>query len=331
MEMATGMNSSFWKYVHAAAYAVRLTTASINQTSGIQNLDQYRYFDEQTAFPPLEEQLAIAVLLDRETAKIDALMTEQQRLIELLKEKRQATISHAVTKGLNPAARMKDSGDEWIGQVPTHWTNPTLNSRFTIELGKMLDESRITGQYPVPYLRNVDVQWDCINYEDLPQMDVAESDYGRYTIKPGDLLVCEGGEVGRAAIVGAVNEVIGFQKALHRLRARDSGNVPRLMYYTFAWAAATGVFQAGGSSTIAHLTGEQLKRYRFPKPPVSEQLAIIQYLDDETSRLDRLVAEAKTAIALLQERRTALISAAVTGKIDVRGHVSNFGLAAAAI
>lgn len=110
MRLKPAMSSKFWCYVHAAAYSIRLTVGSINQTSGIQNSDQSRYFDELAPFPPLSEQDAIAAFLDRETAKIDALVEAQRRLIELLKEKRQAVIFHAVTKGLDPSAPMKDSG-----------------------------------------------------------------------------------------------------------------------------------------------------------------------------------------------------------------------------
>ncbi|MBA3008605.1 MAG: restriction endonuclease subunit S [Proteobacteria bacterium] len=269
--------------------------------------------------PPISEQQAIAVFLDRETAKIDALIAEQQRLIALLAEKRQATISHAVTKGLNPDAPMKDSGVEWLGVMPEHWVTPTLNSRYSIELGKMLDEKRITGTHLVPYLRNIDVQWDSINYEELPEMDIQEVEFPRYTVQKGDLLICEGGEVGRAAMVADLVGICGFQKALHRVRPRDASEHTRFLFYTFVWAAATGVFKVGGTSTIAHLTGEQLRRYRFPKPTYVEQTAIAAFLDIYTTSLDTLTTEAQRAITLLQERRSALISAAVTGKINLQG------------
>jgi len=268
--------------------------------------------------PPTAEQKRIAEFLDQETAKIDALVAEQERLMELLKEKRQAVISHAVTKGLNPKAAMKPSGIEWLGDLPAHWVTPSLNTRYSCELGKMLDESRITGSHLVSYLRNTDVQWDAINYQELHQMDIQQSEYPRYTIQTGDLLVCEGGEVGRAAMVKDVPGVIGFQKALHRLRPRSSLEHTRYLYFTFFWAAATGVFSVGGTATISHLTGEQLRRFRFPKPPYSEQVDIAAYLDAQTAKFDALAAEAQRAIDLLQERRTALISSAVTGQIDVR-------------
>lgn len=215
----------------------------------------------------------------------------------------------------------KDSGVEWLGEIPANWATPPLYSRYSIELGKMLNESKITGKHLLPYLRNIDVQWDSINFIDLPEMDITEPEYSRYTLKEGDLLVCEGGEVGRSAIVGKLESKIGFQKALHRMRVINSlMEHPRYMYYLMYWANKTGVFNSGGISTIAHLTGEQLRKYRFPKPPFQEQTAIATYLDRETAKIDRLVAKVETAIARLQEYRSALITAAVTGKIDVRAY-----------
>ena len=279
--------------------------------------------------PSPAEQTAIAAFLDRETAKIDNLVAEQQNLIALLKEKRQALISHAVTKGLNPNAPMKDSGVEWLGEVPAHWNTPPLYLRYSADLGKMLDTAKVTGEQLLPYLRNVDVQWDRINFDDLPFMDIAPSEYERYTVKEGDLLVCEGGEVGRSAIVPNMSALVGYQKALHRLRALSDSENPRFMYYTLNWSAVVGVFNQSGQATIAHLTGEQLRKYRFPKPPPTEQTEIAGFLDLEAAKIDALVTEAESTITLLQERRTALISAAVTGKIDVRNAVARMEEAAA--
>jgi type I restriction enzyme S subunit len=281
------------------------------------------------ACPPREEQLIISDFLVSKTSQIDRLITKKRELIERLKEKRTALISRTVTRGLPPeAARaagfdpdppLKDSGIEWLGEIPEHWTTPPLYARYSIELGKMLNERRITGSHLVSYLRNVDIQWDHVSFDELPEMDIMPSEYQRYTISQGDLLVCEGGEVGRAAVVGAVPYLVGYQKALHRLRARTLEEYPRFLFYTLYWVANTGVFSAGGVSTIAHLTGEQLRRYRFPRPSYSEQAAIVDYLDCETTNIGFLMDKIHHAIACLQEYRIALITAAVTGKIDVRG------------
>ncbi|WP_256647071.1 restriction endonuclease subunit S [Thermomonas paludicola] len=273
--------------------------------------------------PSFGEQYAIASFLDRETAKIDALITEQEKLLALLAEKRQATISHSVTRGLDPNAPMKDSGIPWLGEVPAQWDLPPLYLRYSSELGKMLDTDRITGRYLVSYLRNVDVQWDAINYENLPAMDIKPDEIARYTVRDGDLLVCEGGEVGRTAVVNVGDSVIGYQKALHRLRALSESECPRYMFYIFSWASKAGAFAGEGQATIAHLTGEQLRRYRFPRPSKVEQEAISEFLDDALAKLAKLSEEAENGIALLKERRSALIAAAVTGQIDVRGAVES--------
>lgn len=295
---------------------------SLSQDTGVPGLAREKAYEIQIAVPPHSEQSTIAAFLDRETAKTDALIAEQQRLIELLKEKRQAVISHAVTKGLNPDAPMKDSGIEWLGEVPEHWSVCALNYRFQVDLGKMLDEKRITGDHLSPYLRNTDVQWGAINTNELPEMDFHGNDLVRYGLKLGDLLVCEGGDVGRAAIWRGELEECYYQKALHRLRARTpETDVAEFFYFVLYSAATRGVFSESGKSTIAHLTADSFRRYRFPFPPHAEQIVIAAFLACETAKLDTLTTEAKTAIALLQERRTALISAAVTGKIDVRGLV----------
>lgn len=270
--------------------------------------------------PPMDEQKMILAFLDRETGKIDMLVAEQQELIELLKEKRQTVISHAVTKGLNPAVLMKDSGVEWLGEVPEHWAVSPVTSRYRIQLGKMLDSSKITGENLRPYLRVADVQWGQINIEQLPLMDFDEKNRENFLLVSGDLLVNEGGSYpGRAAIwLGGLEECY-YQKALHRLRARSEKDTTRFLFYLMYWATKQGVFTAGGNeATIEHLPAEKLRRYRFPFPPIGEQAAIVDFLDKESAEFDSLTAEAEHAITLLQERRTALISAAVTGKIDVR-------------
>lgn len=269
--------------------------------------------------PPDREQRAIAAFLDRETARIDALVAKKERLIELLQEKRTALITRAVTKGLDPTVPMKDSGVEWLGEIPVHWDVAPVYARYDVALGKMLDSKRVTGEFSGRYLRNVDVQWDKINTEGLPEMDFAPSERDRYLLRPGDLLVCEGGEVGRTAIWKGELAECFYQKAIHRLRTRGDSDEPRFFYFLMYALAQRGVFTAGGNpNTIDHLTAVQLRHYRMPFPPKPEQRAIADFLDRETARIDVLIAKVRDAIDRLKELRTALISAAVTGKIDVR-------------
>lgn len=313
------INAGFYRHLFKSASfisALQSTTDSLRDGKSI----TYEQFGKIIlVMPPVKEQEKIANFLDRETAKIDTLIEKQQQLIKLLEEKRQAVISHAVTKGLNPDAPMKDSGVEWLGQVPEDWVIAKVAFRYEILLGKMLDSKKIDGKHLGFYLRNTDVQWDCINSEDLPEMDFYPDEQIRYSVRKGDLLVCEGGEIGRCAIWEKAENCY-YQKALHRLRPLDEGkDFPRYMFYLMFDAVARERFiSEAGKATIAHLPAESFRQYRFAFPSLVEQEIIVNYLDAQKKKFDLLESKAKNQIALLQERRTALISAAVTGKIDLR-------------
>ncbi len=274
------------------------------------------------ALPPQDEQVLIATFLDGETAKIDVLIEEQQRLIALLDEKRQAVISRAVTKGLDADVPMKDSGVEWLGEVPAHWEVVPLGRRYEVQLGRMLNGERSAGDHLRPYLRVADVQWGRINTADLPLMDFPPEAQAAYRLVPGDLLVNEGGSyVGRSAIWRGEIEECYYQKALHRLRPRNvTSDSTEFLLGVMEYATKFGVFVAGGNqTTIDHLTADQLRKYRFAFPPEQEQQAIASFLRQGAEAADQARVAAEDGILLLKERRSALISAAVTGAIDLRG------------
>lgn len=313
------------RYLHYLMRSLRYITGYLSVSKGIRinqwDLEPQLHSRMPLTVPTDAEQANIAAFLDQETSKIDELVAEQRRLMELLKEKRQAVISLAVTKGLNPRAPMKASGIEWLGEVPEQWSVVAAGHRYGVQLGKMLDSAKITGENLRPYLRVFDVQWGYINADDLPKMDFGEDAREKFRLRAGDLLVNEGGSYpGRSAIWSGGIEECYYQKALHRMRPhRSDEDTTRFFYYVMCWAAGQGVFVAGGNeTTIEHLPAEKLRKYRFAFPPMNEQLAIASFLDGELARFDSLTAEAQRAIDLLQERRTALISAAVTGQIDVR-------------
>ena len=278
----------------------------------------------EISVPPLPEQAAIVRFLDPAERRIRRYIRAKQKLITLLEEQKQAIIHQAVTGQVDvrtgqPYPAYKPSGVEWLGRAPEHWTVASLRHRYSQCLGKMLDSKRITGRHLLPYLRNTDIQWDRINIEDLPTMDISPNEYDRYTVQPGDLLVCEGGEIGRCALWSDEPARYGFQKALHRLRPRNEGqDVARFMYYALRAAAKGHAFNDGHLSTIAHLTGDKLRTHRFPFPNFPEQAAIVRYLDKATAAIAIATDRAHRQIDLLREYRTHLIAAAVTGKIDVR-------------
>ncbi|KAB7619595.1 restriction endonuclease subunit S [Alkalilimnicola sp. S0819] len=318
MTPAAEYDSRFLSYLHASLYAGRVNYRSIKQSTGIQNIDSDQYLSEKVAFPPIHEQRTIAAFLDHQTAKTDRLIAKQQRLIELLTEKRQAVISHAVTKGLNPDAPMKDSGVEWLGEVPAHWGVGRIGWWYEVQLGKMLDQRRITGRFLAPYLRNTDVQWGQINVNNLPTMDFSPLDRLRYSLKPGDLLVCEGGDIGRCAIWSHSEFECFYQKALHRVRSRSFALVEYLQHVLRLLAEQGILSGSGTSTTINHLTAEQLRHLLIPMPPPQEQREISARIQGLTEHLSTLQDKCRASIKLLREHRTALISAAVTGKVDVR-------------
>lgn len=288
--------------------------------------------DVMLPMPPPEEQLTIAAFLDYETARIDQLIAKQQRLIELLKEKRQAVISHAVTKGLNPNAPMKDSGVEWLGQVPEHWAVTTLRNLIRTKT-VVLQDGNHGEQHPtaaeyvddgIPFLMANNIRDGRIDLTDCKRITKNRADMLRIGFaKSGDMLLTHKGTVGEVAIIPAdISEPYWML-------------TPQVTYYRWAenkFDAAFYMyqFQSKSISTQLDIIGSKQSTRAYVGliaqgdlvvtiPPVLEQRAIREELRKHVTRFDRLFARATGLIELLQERRTALISAAVTGKIDVRG------------
>ena len=292
-----------------------------------QGISQESVLNFPMILPPLKGQDCIVAFLDRKTGAIDHVIRQKERLIELLQEQRRALITQAVTKGLDPSVPMNGSGIDWIGLVPRHWQVAPLYSRFTVQLGKMLDSSRHDGSNHYPYLRNANVYWRRLDLDDIKTMPFSPADRARYRLRSGDLLVCEGGAninvVGKSAIWrGELGECY-YQKALHRVRSRGDGALVEFLLYALWAAFAQGVFIAdANANTVFHLTAEKLRQHRFAFPPASEQERIVQSLDRATQRLDEMVARTKESVRRLGEYRQALISAAVTGQIDVTGEAA---------
>ena len=318
-----GTSAKFVSYLcQCAPFTNRVTAESVGIAYPAIAETRLGTFD--ACIPPLPEQTTIVRFLDHADRRIRRYIRAKQKLIALLEEQKQALIHQAVTGQIDvrtgqPYPAYKPSGVEWLGDVPAHWEVAALRHRYSQCLGKMLDSKRITGNHSLPYLRNVDVQWDQISIEDLPTMDIAPDEYGRYTLQEGDLLVCEGGEVGRCALWSDELFRCGFQKALHRLRPLNAGqDVPRFMHYALRAAVKGNAFNDGHLSTIAHLTGDKLRAHRFPFPPASEQESLVTFLDAVLKQIDQTISRVGRHIDLVQAYRTRLIADVVTGKLDVR-------------
>jgi len=268
-----------------------------------------------TGFPPIDEQLEIIRFLERETAKIDALIAEQRRLIELLKEKRQAVISHAVTKGLDPHALMKPSGIEWLGDVPAHWEVTRLAHVFreVLEAG--------TDELPVLSVSiHLGVSDKELEEDEMERKVTRSEDRSKYKrVVSGDLVynmmrawqggfgtVTVEGMVSPAYVVARPRTLISTVYIEHLLRTPQA--VEQMRRHS-----------RGVTDFRLRLYWDEFKNIRIALPPYNEAVEVCEAIASLDTQFSTLSTATEKSIALLQERRTALISAAVTGKIDVRG------------
>ena len=276
--------------------------------------------------PPLEEQKQIAAFLDKETTKIDTLIDKQEQLITLLQEKRQAIISHAVTRGLNPNVNMKDSGIEWLGEVPEHWEAKKLKFVASVQPSNV-DKKSKENEKEVLLCNYTDVYYNEEITADLSLMKATASDIQirKFTLKSGDTIITKDSEDPNDIAVPAYvpqdleGVVCGYHLTLLRPgKGTCGGYLKRVMdtqYARSVFATRANGITRYGLGTYA------ISNFILPLPPLEEQNQITAFLDKETAKIDTLIEKCETAIELLKERRPALISAAVTGKIDVRNSV----------
>jgi type I restriction enzyme S subunit len=294
--------------------------------STMQHLTTDKFGSFNVPLPPISEQHLITNFLDYETAQIDTLIDKQQTLIQLLKEKRQAVISHAVTKGLNPDAPMKDSGVEWLGEVPEHWVVAQLKFNTLVmqtgPFGSQLHAEEYIEE-GIPLINPAHM----IDGEIVPDSRVTVDEatqerLERHKLSEGDIIFARRGELGRCAIVHKHQE--GWICGTGSLRATLNDKL--ISEYAYLLINSDGLISElsleSKGSTMDNLNTETLGRVRMPVPPRNEQNEIISHVRQVFGKYKVLIGNAERAIQLMQERRTALISAAVTGKIDVRGWVA---------
>nr|WP_242522112.1 restriction endonuclease subunit S [Microbacterium esteraromaticum] len=270
--------------------------------------------------PAPSEQRAIADYLDRETAQIDAFIAKNEELITLLTERRLALIARAAFRGLDPAVSTRHSGIEWLGEVPIHWETSRLSRWFGVVLGKMLDASKFAateGHY-LPYVRAANVKQGRLDLSDFKSMPFTAGEQLKLDLRGGDLVVVEGGaSYGVSAYVSEDMAGWAFQKTVNRVRARGGHSTQFLGYQLEVLRCAGVLGMLADASTIPHLTAEKLERLSIAMPPISEQFSVVEYVEQRTRTLQSAIETAELGVVLARERRAALISAAVTGKIEV--------------
>ena len=284
------------------------------------NLNTDTVGDIKVALPKSQSDIyKIIEFLDHETTKIDHLIEKQQQLIELLKEKRQAVISHAVTKGLDPNVPMKDSGVEWLGKVPEHWAVSKLSyvaHGFNGDRGSNYPSGQDFVDEGIPFISSSELIHSKV--DPVYASKITKEKYnslGGLKIKVGDIIYCLRGSVGKNGLCEFNEGTIA--SSLMGIRCFSLSP-----YYLLLLLNSTVEFQQRSNFTTgsvsANLSAENVMSYKFALPPIKEQIEIANNLKKVFEKYDKLILKAESAIQLMQERRTALISAAVTGKIDVR-------------
>lgn len=318
------LSGVFLFYLFASSYMEQ----TIQRTKGGMGVPHLFQADLNKFYMPLPvflEQIQIAAFLDRETAKIDALVAEQRRLMALLKEKRQAVISHAVTRGLNPDAPLKPSGIEWLGDVPEHWEVSAIK-RYTDKITDGAHVSPETEDGVFHFVSTKDVGANSIDFENC--LRTSEQSYESMVktgCRPmlGDVLFSKDGTIGRTVVIREERDfVVASSLIIIRPTAivLDSDFL-NCLCQSQGVANQVDCFVKGAG--LPRLSIQNLTKVVGCFPPICEQKAIAEFLGSELAKFDTLTTEAQRAIDLLQERRTALISAAVTGQIDVRDCVNH--------
>ena len=271
--------------------------------------------------PTDTEQRTIAAFLDYETSQIDRLISLQQRLIELLKEKRQAVISHAVTKGLNPDAPMKDSGVEWLGQVPEHWVVSPLKYKCEFSGGGTPSKDNLeywNGSIPWVSPKDMKSFWITDAEDKITEQAIKES--STKLVQPGAvLMVVRSGILQRTIPVGINTIPVTMNQDMKAIRFSSAVYAEWLSFFIKGYEDSLLLDWRKQGATVESIEHEYLANSLMLFPPEEEARSIIAALGRRLDKFDQLEQRASDAITLLQERRTALISAAVTGKIDLRG------------
>lgn len=226
-----------------------------------------------------------------------------------------------------PYPEYKESNIPWLNELPEHWVGTLFKRYCDIQLGKMLQPNPVSDHdKKVSYLRAVNVQWEQVDTSSVHEMWASPKDIEKFIVKNGDLLVCEGGEVGRSAILKNLTGTCIIQNALHRIKGNVKTNVPFLNYLMRHIADSRWFDILCNKATIAHLTGEKLGAIDLPLPPLSEQQTIAAFLDYKTAKIDALIAKKKALLDKLAEKRTALISHAVTKGLDPNTPMRDSGI-----
>lgn len=317
IEMDEQAVPSFFNYIFHALYNQNMNFPFVQQTTGIQNLKSTYYFYTKVAYPNPTEQTAIAAYLDQATANIDQVIATKQKQLEKLEQYKQSKIHECVTKGLNPDVTLKPSGIDWIGDVPGHWKVERIKDVATVVLGKMLCSEDKGSYFLKPYLKSKNIGWNELLLDKVEEMWFSENELENLRVKKNDILMTEGGEVGKTSIWNDELEECYIQNSVHKITF-DKKNNPRYYLYLLNHIGSFGVFTHLVSTvSIGHLTKEKLVVVKVVAPTLNEQNEIAKYLDDFCDKISKEKSIIEQQIEKLKQYRKCLIHECVTGKRKV--------------
>lgn len=315
-------------FIGGSAARSVIEAAATGASSSMLNISQGAIVGMSIALPPVDEQRALLRFVDAETAKIDTLIAEQQRLIEVLTEKRQALIAQAVTKGLNPLVPMKDTDIPWLGQVPAHWEVTRLGRFAVVRSGYAFPSGGFSlDESDTRLLRGTNVSAGSIRWGEVVYWKRTPDDgLDDFSLSDGDIVLgMDRPFIGNGTRVARVSESDLPCLLLQRVAAVHPSPGMLAGYLLQLLASELFVHHIGPDTTgvsVPHISPGQICDFRVPIPPVNEQAAVVEFAESVVTRTAELIGEASSAVTLLKERRTALISAAVIGQIDVHDRPS---------
>jgi len=310
------IDKQYYKYLlhrYDVAY-MKLLGSGVRQTISFNHIA-----NSLLLFPPKEEQTAIAQFLDRKTAQIDKAIAQKEKLIELLKERRQILIHKAVTRGLNPNLKLKPSGVEWIGEIPEHWEVKKLNHmvKLLVDGTHFSPKSDFEGEYK--YVTAKNIKENGFDFGDLTFVSKKDHDsiYKRCPVKKGDILYIKDGATAGVAMVNDLDEEFSLLSSVALIRLIDFVDKEYFKYFLNSNLIKSFVLTQISGGAITRLTLELIKMFKIVVPPIEEQYLIVEYMHELDKKIFTLINSENTVVEKLKEYKATLINSAVTGKIKV--------------
>ena len=313
------VNSSFMNFVFSALYYVKANLKAFNQTTGIQNLNSTVYLNEIFTYPKLEVQVKIKNYLKLKTKEIDNLIKAKETLIKMLQQQRQSIITEAVTKGLNPNVKMKDSGVEWIGEIPENWSVKKVKYLISEPLSYGANESAELDDRELPrYIRITDID-DSGKLRESTFKSISKEIANLYNVKNGDILLARSGATVGKSYFHRESESASHAGYLIKLRAKNYKIGEYIYLYTQSTIYSQWINSNLIQATIQNVSAEKYANLYVSIPDRIEEVElIVNNIKHRSDEINSLIQKIKIEIILIKEYRQSLIYEAVTGKIDVR-------------